>query len=415
MNAATRFNRQLLALLTLLLAASFAMAQGIATGSISGTAVDPSNAVVSGATVTAQNVETNLSLTAQTNDSGYFTFRNVPPGTYKLTLEGKGFRKIQVSQVTVQSAKEASLGAIKMELASAGGETVEVIESAPILETSTAQVTNTFDTKAVADLPTGGGFDSLALYLPGIADSGSQNFSNTNGAGFSSNGLRGRSNNFQIDGQNNNDNSVAGPSIFLGNQDLLGEVSVITNDFSVEYGRASGSVVNYVTKGGTNQFHGSAFEYYTGSWADSHTNEEKSAVFGFCAPGENTSDGCAPVAPISRYVENRFGFTGGGPILKNKAWFFGSGYWDRIRQAGSTVNSGSSLTPTPDGLTQLAAAFPGNLAVAALQAIGPYSVKAGNPQPLGAVVPTLVSNIPQDCTLPGNTCVPIDSGVLGQG
>src|SRR5207253_2373370 len=135
--------------------------------------------------------------------------------------------------------------------------------------------------------------------------------------------------------------------------------------------RASGSVVNYVTKSGTNQFHGSAFEYWTGSWADSHTNEEKSAVFGFCTPGQDPAT-CTPVAPITRYVENRFGFTGGGAIYKNKAWFFGSGYWDRVRSAGVTVNSGTRLTPTPNGLTQLAAAFPGNLAVAALNAIGPY-------------------------------------------
>jgi len=86
-----------------------------------------------------------------------------------------------------------------------------------------------------------GSFDALALFIPGVADSGDNSFSNSNGAAFSSNGLRGRSNNFQIDGQSNNDNSVAGPSIFLGNQDALEEVSVITNDFGVEYGRASGS------------------------------------------------------------------------------------------------------------------------------------------------------------------------------
>jgi hypothetical protein len=366
MEAAFRFNRlQLVALLALLFAATFTMAQGIATGSISGTVVDPSGAVVSATSVTAQNVETNLTLTTQTNDSGYFTFRNVPPGTYKLTVEGKGFRKVQVSQVTVQSARDTALGAVKMELASAGGETVEVTEAAPVIETTTGQVTNTFNTQAVADLPTGGGFDSLALYLPGVADTGSNNFSNTNGAGFSSNGLRGRSNNFQIDGQSNNDNSVAGPSIFLGNQDALGEVSIITNDFSVEYGRASGTVVNYVTKSGTNQFHGSAFEYWTGSKWDSHDNLENSST------------------PIPKYVENRFGFTVGGPIYRNKAYFFGSGYWDRVRAAGNTFTgnptNGSALTPTPLGLTQLAEDFPGNLAVAALNAIGPYSIATGNP------------------------------------
>jgi hypothetical protein len=394
MQSNLRLNKlQLVVLLAVLFAAAFAMAQGITTGSISGTVLDPSSAVVVGATVTAQNTATGGTLTTVTNDTGYFTFRSVPPGTYKVTIAGTGFRTVEVQQVTVETSKDATLASIKMQLTSAAGVTVEVVEAAPILETTTGQVTNTFDTQATADLPTGGGFDSLALFLPGVADSGSNNFSNTNGVGFSSNGLRGRSNNFQIDGQGNNDNSVAGPSIFLGNQDLLSEVSVITNDFSVEYGRASGSVVNYVTKSGTNQFHGSAFEYWTGSFADSHTNEEKSGLFGFCAHGQDpVATGCTPVAPISRYVENRPGFTIGGPIYKDKAFFFGSAYWDRVRQHGSPVNSAGLLTPTPDGLTQLNAAFPGNIAVAALNAIGPYSVKAGNPVPIGTVTPLTVTD-----------------------
>jgi outer membrane receptor protein involved in Fe transport len=398
MQSNLRLNKlQLVVLLAVLFAAAFGMAQGITTGSISGTVLDPSSAVVVGATVTAQNTATGGTLTTLTNDTGYFTFRSVPPGTYRVTIAGTGFRTVEVQQVTVETSKDATLAAIKMQLTSAAGVTVEVVEAAPILETTTGQVTNTFDTKETADLPTGGGFDSLALFLPGVADTGSNNFSNTNGVGFSSNGLRGRSNNFQIDGQGNNDNSVAGPSIFLGNQDLLSEVSVITNDFSVEYGRASGSVVNYVTKSGTNQIHGSAFEYWTGSRWDSLGNGE---------------------SRISRYVENRPGFTVGGPIHKDKAFFFGSAYWDRVRQAGATVNSGGLLTPTPLGLTELATAFPGNLAVAALNAIGPYSVKAGNPRVCltdcnGATTTILnVSDINQDCTAPLNTCVPIEFGQI---
>src|SRR6202140_5157828 len=299
MQSNLRLNKlQLVVLLTLLFTAAFSMAQGIVSGSISGTVTDPSSAVVVGATVTAQNTATGGTLTTVTNDTGYFTFRSVPPGTYKVTITGKGFRTVEVPQVTVETSKDATLASIKMELTSAAGETVEVVEAAPILETTTGQVTNTFDTKETADLPTGGGLESLALFLPGVAGTGSNNFSNTNGVGFSSNGLRGRSNNFQIDGQSNNDNSVGGPSIFLGNQDLLSEVSVITNDFGVEYGRASGSVVNYVTKSGTNQFHGSAFEYFTGSHWDSHDNLETAAD------------------PIPRYVENRFGGTVGGPIKR---------------------------------------------------------------------------------------------------
>src|SRR5260370_39205365 len=178
-------------------------------------------------------------------------------------------------------------------------------------------------------------------------------------------------------GRYKNGNSGAGPAILLGNQDALEEVSVITNDFGVEYGRASGSVVNYVTKSGSNDFHGSGFEYWTGSRWDSHANEEKNPVFGFCAP-VNPATGCTPVAPVSLYVENRFGGSIGGPIKRNKAWFFFTPYFDRVRSAGSPSTS-STFTPTPNGLTQLAAAFPGNPPVAALNAIAPDSGKSTKP------------------------------------
>lgn len=348
-------------------------AQGIATGSISGTVVDPSGSVVLGAKVAAQSKSTNQAMSGVSNEQGLFAFRSVPPGSYKITIEAKGFRTVVLDNVEVQVARETALGSVKLELGQVG-ETIEVEGAAPLVESTTAQVTASFNSQQLADLPLSGGFDAVALFIPGVADTGSNSFSNSNGASFSANGLRGRSNNFQIDGQSNNDNSVAGPSIFMGNQDALGEVSVITNDFSVEYGRASGTVVNYVTKSGTNDFHGSAFEYWTGSRWDSKDNLE------------------ASTDPIPRYVENRFGGAIGGPIKRNKAWFFFTPYFDRVRSAGGTSSSGGALIPTPNGMTQLAAAFPGNLAVAALNAIGPYAVAAGGPKIDGAVTPLTVSD-----------------------
>jgi outer membrane receptor protein involved in Fe transport len=363
--------------------------QGIATGSISGSVTDPTGAIVPGAKVTAQNTATNQAFTVEANDLGLFAIRSLPPGTYKVTVESKNFRTLTVENVGVAVAQDTALGGLKLELGQVG-ETILVEGGAPLLETGTSQVTTSFSAKEVADLPLSGSFDALALNVPGVTYSGDNNFSNTNGAGITSNGLRGRSNNFQIDGQSNNDNSVAGPSIFLGNQDALEEVSVITNDFGVEYGRASGSVVNYVTKSGTNEFHGTGFEYYEGSFADSHTNQEKNPVFGFCAP-VNPAPGCKPVGPIPKFVENKFGGSFGGPIKRNKAWFFFTPYFDRQRSAGSPSTS-TTLTPTPNGLTQLAAAFPGNPAVAALNAIGPYAVKAGNPQVSGTVTQQMVTN-----------------------
>src|SRR6267143_1219347 len=379
----------------LLLTAS-GFSQGIATGSISGTVTDQTGSVVPGAKVTVQSTATNQASTAVTNDLGFFAIRSLTPGSYKVTVESKNFRTVFLDRVEVLVGQETVIGTIRLELGQVG-ETIQVEGGTPLMETTTSQVTTSFGTKEVADLPLSGSFDALALNIPGVTYSGDNNFSNTNGAGISSNGLRGRSNNFQIDGQSNNDNSVAGPSIFLGKQDALEEVSVITNDFGVEYGRASGSVVNYITKGGSNEFHGSGFEYFEGSFADSHANEEKNPVFGFCVPGKPAA-GCTPVGPIPRFVENKFGGSIGGPIKRNKAWFFFTPYFDRQRTAGAPFAS-SSFTPTPNGLMQLAAAFPGNLAVAALNAIGPYAVKAGNPHISGTVRPTMVSDGTKSATI----------------
>ena len=160
----------------------------------------------------------------------------------------------------------------------------------------------------------GNSFDSLALFVPGVATAGDASFSNNNGAELSVNGQRARSNNFQIDGQSNNDNSIGGPDIFFGNQDAIAEVQVVTN-YDAEFGRNTGAVVNYITKAGTNAFHGTAFEIWDGSTFDSLTNQEKNPLFGFCPLESHPSTGCtAPT--VSRFVENRFGGTIGGPIKR---------------------------------------------------------------------------------------------------
>ena len=164
-----------------------------------------------------------------------------------------------------------------------------------MLETSEAQLTTTFDAQALTQLPVAGGFDELALLIPGVVNTHANNFSNTNGVGFSSNGLRGRSNNYEIDGQSNNDNSIGGPQFFFSNDDALSELQIVTNDFGAQYGRNAGAVVNYITKNGTNQIHGSAVYRYSGDFTSSlQTGVSKGPQFGFCASGENSSDGCTP-------------------------------------------------------------------------------------------------------------------------
>ncbi len=395
----------LILLLAFALVASLpAFSQTLATGSLSGTVTDPSGAVVAGAKVTATNVGTNLALTTTSNNVGYWALRAVPTGSYRVAVETPNFQKLEIAGVEVTANKEMALGSMKLALAR-GTEVVEVREAAPLMETTTSQVSSSFATRQVAELPLGGGFDALALFIPGVADTGINSFSNSNGASFSSNGLRGRSNNFQIDGQSNNDNSVAGPSIFMGNEDAIGEVNVITNNFGVEYGRNSGSVVNYVTKSGTNSLHGTVFEFNRNSIWDSHTNQEKSPVFGFCPPGvavgtlinvvgqpDPNGSACSAVEHPSKYIDNRYGGSLGGPIVKNRVWFFGSYMEEKTRTTGSPSNSGSLLTPTPAGLATLAATYPGNPAVAALQAIGPYAVLTGVPTIGGKTKNVAVTN-----------------------
>ena len=248
----------------LILGCSLAVGQGIVTGSISGVVQDPQKAVVPNARITAVQSGTNATFATQSNGEGYFFLPNLPIGTYTVTVEAEKFNKLQIKSAEVNSGKNNNLGAQGLTLGAT--ETVSVEATAPLVETTTSQIGGYFDTRAVSQLPNAGaGFDNLALYVPGVANNGAANFSNTNGAALANNGLRGRSNNFQIDGQANNDNSVAGPLVFLSNPDVVGEVQVVTNNFGAEYGRNSGSVVNYITKSGTNSFHGSAYEFNQGN------------------------------------------------------------------------------------------------------------------------------------------------------
>jgi outer membrane receptor protein involved in Fe transport len=391
------FSRKSLTLivgLLLVLSATFALGQGISTGSISGTVEDQQHAVVGGATVTATSSGTNQQYSSTSNSQGFFTLRGLPQGTYTVTVEAPKFTRLKMSDVVVSANRDTALGARTLSIGTT--EVVTVEGGAPLVETSSSQVTASFGSKPVADLPLYSGFDMLAYFTPGVVSAGSNGFSNNNGADISVNGQRGRSNNFQIDGQANNDNSVAGPSIFLSNQDVIAEFNVITNNFGVEYGRNSGSVVNYVTKRGTNAFHGTAFEYHANSKFDSYTNQEKNPILGFCLSGQDpTATGCTSIARIPKFIENRFGGTLGGPAWKDKAWFFGSYYGDRQRFAGTAETSEGAITPTPAGVAAIAANFPSSPAVAILQGIGPFAVTAGNPSVLAvSPTPVIVNGVP---------------------
>jgi Carboxypeptidase regulatory-like domain/TonB-dependent Receptor Plug Domain len=378
------------------------VAQGITTGTVEGTVTDPSGAVVPAAQVELTNDANGLKLVQNSTADGSFKFFLVPIGTYHALITASGFANELVNNIRVVAGATSSLKELKLR---AAGTTVQVEvngSAAVLLDTTDSQVTTTFSTESVQNLPLNNGFDTITEVIPGVVTTGGDvygdGFSNHNGDNFSVNGQSGRYNNFEIDGQENNDNTIAGPSVFFGSQDAIQEIQVITNDYSAQYGRNAGAVVNYITKSGSNAFHGSAFELYQGQFLSSRYNFEENPIFGFCPPGVSPSTGClAPTIP--RYVENRPGATIGGPIFRNKLFFFYSTYWDRIR-TGVTPNTSSGLTPDANGLATLQSTFSGDPGAAALLSFGPYSIKEGNPQPV-AVPASVAAVLPQ-----ADTCTP---------
>ncbi len=394
-------------LLLLAIAAVPVFGQGITTGGVSGTVVDPKGAVVADAKIEVKSIATGAVYQQTSRADGQFAVQGLQVGVYSLKISSPGFSDLTVQNVNITIGTLA-LGNEALQVGQ-GVETVEASAVAPLLSTEESQVAVTLESEALENLPFGGGFDTVALLTPGVSITHDNSFSNSNGSygGFSSQGQRGRSNNFEIDGQSNNDNSVAGPQVFFANQDALSGIEVITNNFSAQYGRNAGSVVNYLTKSGTNQYHGSVFEFYEGNWGESFAQGQKSPFQGFCAPGAATSGCVTPTLP--RYVDNRFGGTIGGPIpkMRDKLWFFSSAYFERYRNGGGTSLSGpTTLTPDATGLATLQASFPNDPGVAALVNNGPYSIKTGNPRPVGTPVLIPVSD--------GTTSASVEMAEIGR-
>jgi hypothetical protein len=378
-----------------------AFAQGIITGSIGGSVTDQTGAVIPNATITAVNDSSKFTLLGRSGSEGEFFISNVPIGTYTLTIEAAGFGKSGLKNVQVAAGNTSSVG--RQTLAPSGtAETVQVeAGAAELMNIESSQAEVVIDTAQIQTLPVSGAFDNATLMVPGVVQTHMDAFSNTNGVNYSVNGQRGRSNNSEIDGQTNNDNSIGGPSFFFSNQDALQELQVVTSDMGAQYGRNMGAVVNYITKQGTNTFHGSGFEYYLGSWGSSLLQTQKDTQYGFCPAGQSQnclSDKSSPfygytIPTVPRFVENLWGGTLGGPILKDKLFFFGSTFWAHEYQAGALDTSGASLFPDATGLKELQADFPNNTAVAGLVAIGPYSNSQGSPAPVpGTTTQVAVSN-----------------------
>lgn len=337
--------------------AAFAQAT---TGTLRGTVLDPNGQAVPGASIVAKNQATGVSSpTTTTTESGTFFITNLLPGQYSITVTtNSGFKTATTSDIAVRLGLETDVP-VALEVGTAS-EVVTIVAGADEVAQTSSEISSNYESRKVTDLPSnaaGSGIDTLALNAPGVIPS-NLGGTNTNGTALSVNGNRARSNNFTIDGTDNNDLSIGGPSFFVSNQDLVQEFQIVTNNFSAEYGRNQGAVVNIITKAGSNKFSGSAFDFHRNSSSlDAQTNLERRD------PTRSRRD---------KFVSNVFGGTFGGPIVKDKAFFFGS--YQGIRQRQSFTARGGNLAILPSEFTRLRAAFPGNNAITALTTQGAFAL-----------------------------------------
>ncbi|HLM58126.1 MAG TPA: carboxypeptidase regulatory-like domain-containing protein [Pyrinomonadaceae bacterium] len=343
---ARRF-RLMLAALVLLVTGGAQLAAAQTTGTISGTVQDEKGAAIAGATVTARNVNVNVARTAQTDADGRYRFTGMQVGRYEIGVEGAGFAKHLQTGVELVLNQDA---VIDVTMRPAGVEAVvNVTENAALLNTTTAEVSTRFDERRLTELPiaTNRNVYNVALSAAGVGQLNSGQSAFASGINFSANGGRVRSNNFMIDGQDNNDFGVAGAAIPLNNPDLIQEVRLVTNQFSAEYGRNSSAVFNAITKSGTNEFHGSGFWFHNDNKLNACSNTQKGS--GFC--NKNATDPSKRGAPFR--IENQVGGTIGGPVVKNRTFFFFSiqRWFDRQLGVGQTLNG----APTAAGRAVLQA------------------------------------------------------------
>jgi Carboxypeptidase regulatory-like domain len=378
-----------LAVLALVLLTAGPVRAQVGSGSISGSVTDATGSLVPDVAITATNLDTKEQASTKTDSAGLFQLNTLAIGNYDLELTKQGFKKEIVGGVSVAAGVDHGLGTIALQLG-AVTVTVEVSAAPALMESTQSQISTTMTSQYITDyagLQENQGLDFLALQLPGVAMTRDQGFSNTNGVGFSVDGIRGRNNDQEIDGQNNNDNSVAGPALFLSNPDFVEQYQITTNNFAPEYGRNSGSVVNEITPSGKNNWHGTIAGSEENQDLNTRTNLQKNCVFGEClgeVPWFNTVFASS---------------TAGGPIIKDKFFVFG-GFDTNIAESKAVAQSGS-FQPDPTGLAELAACYPNSDSVSAIRNFGAFGIGAGNPITVGqaGVITTVGANGVTPCNV----------------
>ena len=297
-----RFSRGWLSIALFALAAPIAFGQTETTGDIAGTVSDPTGAVIPGATVTLISKGTNEARNVTTGDAGQFRLTFLKPGDYRLSAASASL-KTNTTDVSVLVGKVVNVPLVAS--VASTSQTVEVSADAGLIDTETANLAASFSEKQILDLPApGGDLTTIAFSVPGVVVSTGGGYGN-----FSSHGLPGISNLFTINGTDYNDpylnlNNSGASNLLLG-QNEIAEGSVVQNAYSVQYGRQAGAQINYITKSGTNRLHGSLLYNYNDDSFNANT------FF-------NNYTGL----PRPKSVSNQWGASLGGPVIKNKLFFF---------------------------------------------------------------------------------------------
>jgi hypothetical protein len=382
--------RKTVVLVAFMAFAALAVVPGFAqtsNGTIAGTITDRSGGAVANVLVSATSQDLGKTMgTAVTDSSGGYRIDALFPGKYTVSVKAQGFNELRVSDVDVRGSFTSTVSGVLEVGAVSAIVTVEATVGQE-LQTQSGEISKSFGEVEIGNLPyanlnpislvlTGAGVTAGNQPAGGNTDNSSFSF-RSNGLGFSVNGTSPRANNFLIDGQDNNDNSIAGQAFQPANEAAYGEVTILTNSYAAEFGRGGGSVTNVISRGGTNSYHGSAWElnrntYYSAIPADLGFN-------GFCSdPGPKCSSVGNPVDN-----QNTFGYSFGGPILKNKLFFFQTTQWDRERQ---TANGSPLVLPTANGIATLQGLGPNanvDYLVAALAGLRGSSTNLAKPVALG--------------------------------
>jgi hypothetical protein len=302
MRARSYVIRTLIVFVIAAVASPFMMAQSLVSGDLTGTVTDPSGAVVASATVTVKNAATGASRTATTNANGAYRFSLLPPGSYDVSVTASGFTKADTTANV--AVGQASITDVKLSVG-ANTQTVEVSSAAPLVQADNADLSTNFNQTMIANQPNGGNdITFVAQSAPGIAMNTGQGYGN-----FSSYGLPSTSNLFTINGENDMDpylnlNNSGATNLTLGKNDIQ-EATVVSNAYSGQYGQQAGAQVSYVTKSGSNQFHGNAEYWWTGRAMDA--NDWFNNLTQTARPFANNNEWAASF---------------GGPIKKDKTFFF---------------------------------------------------------------------------------------------